>query len=229
MTPRAMCRGVTVMGDYARITPTGGVVIDTVAWIAARTEGVRADLTGHLHGWARHRHAATATSQKDWLRLASAWCTSAGHQATEQALIVHGRTRLDSSVWILPATARDDVERPDARPIAVIGIGDSPPSVYNDATDDPWEWCDADTVTIVCPANGHWWRWRSGRELLTSTGQSATLTRVFGPSLDAPFSSCPQCADYHLGVRPSPCGCDGTPWIICPVCRGRCQLGPPRP
>jgi hypothetical protein len=230
------------MGDYARITPTGDVLIDTAAWIAARTGGVLTDLTDQLHGWARHHrdeaaNPATATDRRHaagpgagWPGLALAWCEHAGHQVDGTGLVVHHGTRLDTSVWILPATATATAtdgngDSGDGGRIAVVGVGDHPPLVYADATVDPWAWRDADTVTITCPTPGHWWTWRSGRELLTSTSRPATL----GMNLDAPFSGCPDCAAFQLGQRAAPCGCDGAPWIVCPVCGRRCRVGPPHP
>ena len=231
---QATWRGVTVMGDYARITPTGGVLVDADAWIAARTGGVRTDLTYQLRRWARHHQPETANavagSPGGWPVLATTWSEHAGHRVVEPGLVVHDRTRLDTSVWILPAviTTGGDDAGVDGGRMVVVGTGRDLPIVYVDATCDPWAWCDADTVTITCPA-GHWWTWRSGRELLTSTGRPATLTGVFGPNLDAPFSSCPDCAAFELGHRPSSCGCDGVPWIVCPACGRRCHLGPPHP
>jgi hypothetical protein len=229
------------MGDYARITSTGGVLIDTAAWIAARTGDVRTDLTGQLHGWARHHpdqaaNPAATADRRDarrpgagWPGLALAWCEHAGHQVGQPGLVVHQGTRLDTSVWILPATTNNGGDGgPGAGRIAVVGLGDHPPAVYVDATTDPWAWRDADTVTITCPT-GHWWVWRSGRELLTATSRPVTLTGVFGVNLDAPFSPCPDCAAFQLGRRAAPCGCDGAPWIVCPVCGRRCRLGPPNP
>lgn len=230
------------MSDYARITPTGGVLIDTFAWIAARTGGILTDLTDRLHGWARHHRDQTANPgvASDWLDaggpgrgwpgLANAWCEHTGHRVGEPGLVVHQGTRLDTSVWILPATANDVGHGgPGAGRIAVIRTGNHPPLVYVDTTTDPWVWRDADTVTITCPTPGHWWVWRSGRELLTSTSRPATLTGVFGMNLDAPFSPCADCAAFQLGQRAAPCGCDGAPWIVCPVCGRRCRLGPPHP
>ncbi len=232
------------MGDYARITPTGAVLIDTTAWIAARTGGVRADLSERLHSWASHHRDQTATATADrrqtrrpgagWAGLALAWCEHAGHQVGDPGLVVHQGTRLDAGVWILPVIASNGDGDGGGRGagvgrVAVVGTGDHPPLVYADATTDPWAWRDADTVTITCPTPGHWWTWRSGRELLTSTRRPATLTGVFGMSLDAPFSPCPDCAAFQLGQRAAPCGCDGTPWIVCPTCGRRCQLGPPLP
>lgn len=229
------------MGEYARITPTGAVLIDAAAWITARTGGILTDLTERLHGWARHHHdeaanPATTADRRDargpgagWPGLARAWCEHAGHRVGEPGLVVHQGTRLDTSVWILPAAANSVGDGgPGAGRIAVVGTSDHPPVVYVDATTDPWAWCDADTVTITCPT-GHWWVWRSGRELLTSDSRPVTLTGVFGVSLDAPFSPCPDCAALQLGQRAVPCGCDGAPWIVCPVCGRRCRLGPPHP
>jgi hypothetical protein len=219
------------MGEYARITPSGGVLIDTAAWITARAGGLRTDLTDQLHRWARHHRPETADpaagSPTGWPALASTWCEHTGYRVVEPGLIVHDRTRLNTSVWVLPATTREDGPGAADR-VVIVGAGGHLPAVYADTTTDPWAWWDADTVTITCPA-GHWWTWRSGRELLTSTGRPTTLTVVFGPSLDAPFSPCPDCAAHQLGHHPSRCGCDGTPWIVCPVCGRRCHLGPPHP
>jgi hypothetical protein len=138
----------------------------------------------------------------------------------EPGLIVHDRTRLDARVWVLLATSDDHGD------VAVVGVHQDPPTVYADTLAEVWAWHDADSVAITC-SSGHWWAWRSGRELLTATGRPATLTGVFGPSLDAPFTGCPDCAAHHLGHRPTPCWCDGTPWIICPTCGQRCHLTAP--
>lgn len=223
-------------GEYAQVTPGGGVLIDTAAWIAARTGGVRDDLTDQLHTWALDNPDGPPTAATGplgvWPDLARSWCEHTGHHLTEPGLVAHTRTRLDTNVWILPATSTGDGDgdglEVDTGRIVVIGVGDRPPVVHTDTTTDPWAWCDADTVSIDCPGK-HWWTWRSGRELLTSTRRPATLTGVFGVNLDAPFSPCRDCAAYQLGNRSSPCGCDGAPWIVCPVCGRRCRLGPPNP
>lgn len=234
-----------MVGEYARITPAGQILIDTAAWLADRSGGLRADLTEQFRRWANGRldlagtppgsphpdtgpatavRAATAAVAGSWPGLARAWCEHAGHQESGPGLVVHERTRLDTGVWVLPA-----VTAPGGDRIAVIATGQHPPAVHTDTTADPWAWCDADTVTITCPTPGHWWTWKSGRELLTSTGRPATLTGVFGPNLDAPFSSCPDCAAYQLGHGRDRCGCDGVPWIVCPACGQRCRLTPPHP
>ena len=54
-----------------------------------------------------------------------------------------------------------------------------------------------------------------------------TLTVVFGPNLDAPFTPCPTCIASAAGQRSEPCGCDGAPWIVCPVCGHRCDVDLP--
>jgi hypothetical protein len=35
---------------------------------------------------------------------------------------------------------------------------------------------------------------------------------------------CRVCAAYDTGRRSAPCGCDGTPWIVCPTYRQRCDV-----
>jgi hypothetical protein len=78
-------------------------------------------------------------------------------------------------------------------------------------------------VQVFCP-NGHGWWWRTGRELLTADLTFTTLTAVFGANLDAPFSRCRVCDAYDTGRRSHPCGCDATPWIVCPTCEQRCDV-----
>jgi hypothetical protein len=58
---------------------------------------------------------------------------------------------------------------------------------------------------------------------------AATLTTVFGPSLDAPFSICPDSTAFHVGSRKTPCDCDRSPWILCPTCGQRCGVDLPQP
>lgn len=211
------------MSEYARITPAGGIRIDTNAWIAARTGGVVDEATQALRDWAHRRGqpppqvmAGTAGQPE----VARAWCDQAGYPVREPGLVIHQHTRLDTDVWVLPTVL------PGPGPVAVIATTTTRMTVHTDTTTDPWVWCDADTVAITCPA-GHHWTWRSGRELLTATGRATTLTVAFGANLDAPFTRCPVCAAYDLGQRTSPCGCDGTPWIVCPTCGRRAHLSAP--
>lgn len=201
-----------------RISPDGGIVIDPAAWISRRVGGPRPDLTAELRAWPGR---VTTDGIPNWPQVAQAWCTVRGHQVRGLGLIVHKQTRLDTQVWALLTTS-------DGRPLAVVGINHDPPTVHLDTTGDPWRWYDADSVVIACPG-GHSWQWRSGREVLTAAGRPATLTTVFGPSLDAPFSICPDCTAFHLGSRKIPCDCDRSPWILCPTCGQRCGTGLPRP
>jgi hypothetical protein len=143
-----------------------------------------------------------------------------GFQVADPDLIAHVETRLDAEVCILRATS------PQHGPVAVVGINHDRPVVYADTCTDSWYWFDADSVQIACP-NGHGWTWRTGRELLTADGSFTTLTVVFGPNLDAPFTPCPTCITWAGGQRSEPCGCDGAPWIVCPVCGHRCDLDLP--
>ena len=105
----------------------------------------------------------------------------------------------------------------------MVGINHDPPVVYADACTDSWDWFDADSVDITCPA-GHGWTWRTGRELVTQDGSFSSITLVFGPDLDAPFTPCPACTAAHEGGQGGSCGCDGTPWIVCPICGRRCDV-----
>jgi hypothetical protein len=212
------------MGEHARITSGGRIVIDTTAWISRRTSRPRPDLTADLHAWA---HQGTdlqpvPDSNTGWPDAAQAWCAARGHHVREPGLIVHEQSRLDARVWVLTATTTD------GDPVAVVAVNDHPPTVYADGTSDPWAWCDAESVVIACPG-GHTWTLRSGREVLTAAGRPATLTTVFGVNLDAPFSTCPTCTQFHLGAQATPCGCDGSPWIVCPVCGLRCDVHLPTP
>lgn len=217
------------MGIHARIEPGGHISINHTAWIDHRTGGPDPDLTTDLHTWATtHPNPSTGvgvgpgdepeqTPDRDWPALARAWCTTRGYEIPEPDLIAHPKSRLDASIWVLRATA--------ARyPIAVIGLNDDPPVVHAEVPHlDPWYWFDADSVDIGCPS-GHGWTWRTGREMVTADGDFTTLTVVFGPDLDAPFTPCPACAAHAHGDRRIPCGCDGTPWIRCPTCGARCDV-----
>ena len=157
---------------------------------------------------------------RTWPGLARAWCQERGHVITPPGLIVHERTRLDATVWILPAATVDE------RRVVVVGLDEHPPTVYADGCPDPWAWHDADSLVITCP-QGHTWTWRTGRELLTATGRATTLTAVFGPSLNAPFTPGTACTDQDDGPRG--CGCDRDTGIVCPTCSQVCTLTLPTP
>jgi hypothetical protein len=79
------------MAEYARVTPTSQVLIDTGTWITAPTGGVLTELTSRPHQWAlQHtggdmshpsglrpdgaRFAGSADAFDDWVAVASAWC-----------------------------------------------------------------------------------------------------------------------------------------------------------
>lgn len=214
------------MGTHARIEPGGHVSIDTTAWLEQRTGGPDPDLTADLHTWAA-THTDTgqpSTARPDtlavprnWPAVTRAWCTDRGHDTPEPDFLAHTDTRLDTDLWILRATVGRQYR------IAVIGLGWNIPVVHAETPHlDPWEWFDADSVDISCPS-GHGWTWRTGRELITADGTFTTLTVVFGPDLDAPFTPCPHCTAHQKGLRRLPCGCDG-PWIICPACGSRCDV-----
>jgi hypothetical protein len=218
------------MGRHARINPDGTIGIDTTAWLDQRTGGPDADLTSDLHAWAT---TSTGTGEpgtpagpgqaavpRAWPAVARAWCAARGFQTPEPDFLAHTGTRLDADVWILRATVDSSRYR-----IAIIGLNQDPPVVHAEVPGlDPWEWFDADSVDIACPA-GHGWTWRTGRELITGdTGTFTTLTAVFGTGLDAPYSPCGTCTAYTLGHRTTPCGCGGTPWIVCPICGNRCDV-----
>ena len=87
----------------------------------------------------------------------------------------------------------------------MVGINHDEPIVYADTCTDSWDWYDADSIDISCPG-GHGWTWRTGRELVTADGSFTTLTVVFGPDLDAPFTPCPHCAAHAARQRSEPCG-----------------------
>jgi hypothetical protein len=214
-----------------RIEPGGYLVIDVGAWVALRTGGIEPDLTADLHEWTR-QSAQDAPGDRDgpdrpqpnqdWTQAACAWCEDRGHQLRGPGVIVHAETRLDAHVSVLLAST------PDVLRLAVVGINHDPPTVHLDTAPDPWWWCDANSVVITCPG-GHSWTWQSGREVLTGDGRPATLTTVFGPSLDAPFTICADCTAFHLGSRKTPCDCDRSPWIVCPTCAQRCRVHLPHP
>jgi hypothetical protein len=215
--------------ESVRIEPGGYLVIDTSAWIGARTGGRLPDLTADLHEWAQAAVCPGPEPEVDgrngpraWQATVRAWCEARGYRPAGVGVIEHAESRLDAAVWVLPAVTAG------GQRIVVVGINHDPPSVHTDTSPDTWAWCDPDSVVIACPG-GHAWTWRAGRELITAAGRPTTLTVVFGPGLDAPFSLCPQCAAHQLGHSRAPCGCDRTPWIVCPVCGQRCHLTLPRP
>lgn len=227
-----------------RVTPGGSPVIHTVAWLALRTRGVHEGLTQDLHTWARRHHPRTRPANLDgpaetaWPDLATAWCQNSNHGLTASDLIRHSASRLDTAVWALPAATID------GRRIVIVGIDTHPPTVYADGCRDNWAWRDADSLVITCPA-GHGWTWRTGRELLTTTGRATTLTTIFGTDLGAPFTTCPTCtgritdrdddpsvdsrSDARDGDVGGACGCDRDPWIVCPTCGQDCSLSLPTP
>ena len=216
------------MGIHARIEPGGYITIDTAAWLEQRTGGPDDDLTRDLRTWAaRHDDdgrptapgAATHSRYRNWVQATRTWATYRGYDIPEPDLIGHAETRLDAEIWILRATVNGRYK------VAAVGINHDPPSVYAETCTDPYDWFDADTVEIGCPA-GHGWTWRTGREMVTAEGTFTTLTMVFGPDLDAPFTPCPACASQSNGQPTEPCPCDGTPWILCPApgCGQRCDV-----
>jgi hypothetical protein len=213
------------MGTYAHIEPGGHITIDPYAWLEQRTAGALGELTSNLHWWA-HTHDDTGTplthgdprpGRRNWCATARSWCQAHGYETPEPDLISHTHTRLNGDLWILRA------QTPNHEPIAVVGINTWMPIVYADYCSDPWEWFDADSVDIGCPA-GHGWTWRTGRELIDAQGSFTTLTLAFGADLDAPFTPCPRCADHHDNPSIEPCHCDGQPWILCPTCGRRCDV-----
>jgi hypothetical protein len=214
------------MGTHAWIECGEFITIDHTAWLEQRTGGLDDDLTADLSVWTV-THTDTGEPMppdgdpdgRDWPAAARAWCTARGYQVDETGVIDHVETRLDAQVWILRAVTTTAGYR-----IAIVGINDHPPAVYAEAHHiETADWCDADSVEISCP-NGHGWTWRASRELITADGNFTTLTVVFGPNLDAPFKPCPHCAAYRNGYRRQPCGCDGIPWIVCPLCGRRCDV-----
>lgn len=210
-----------------------------------------ADLTPAPGGGPTSRPSG-APARRNWALVARLWCVDRGFRFREPDLIEHTSTRLRDPVWVLRAYAGRE-----RSPIAVIGTGHhwnrpriwhagtaqagtrpagyddgrlpdrAVPAVCRDAAD-AWTWLDADSVTITCPG-GHHWTWRTGRELVTADGRVTTVTVVWGPDLNAPFTECPQCAAHRSGSRAEPCGCGGLPWVICPSCRRRCQIDLPPP
>lgn len=208
------------MGTHARIA-VDRIVIDAAAWLEQRTAGCVAELTLDLHSWAIRRRAGDPATRQ-WPALVLAWRETRGYvgpdpaDPADAAVIVHRATRLDADLWI----ARMRV--PGYAPVAVVQRPDGPPVVHTDVAETA-TWYDADTVAIACP-DGHGWTWHAGRELLDAAGHPVTLTRVFGPNLDAPFTPCPFCQAYQAGRRRDPCECDGVSWIVCPTCGRRCDV-----
>jgi len=159
-----------------------------------------------------------------WRRAALSWCAVRGHRRPDArrpdaapTVIVHTATRLDRPLWLALASTAD------RGPIVVAQVGRTPPVVHAAATTEPVRWYDADTVVVHCPRR-HRWIWRTGREMLGADGRATTLTRVFGPDLEAPFTRCPDCFAVEQGQRRGPCGCDGASWILCPTCGERCDV-----
>jgi len=210
------------MGAHAHIE-IGRVVIDTAAWLEQRTAGPVADLTQDLLTWAtRTRQTEPQPGRWPWIDVVSAWRTARGFVSPDltdpddRAVIRLAGTRLDADLWIARMLT------PGHGKVAVVLRDDDPPTVLTD-TAETADWYDADTVDIFCPAR-HGWTWRSGRELIDAAGRPTTLTVVFGANLDAPFTPCPGCLDHQGGRREQPCGCDGTSWIVCPICGRRCDV-----
>lgn len=232
------------MGRYAHIE-NRYIRIDTPAWLAQRTGGTVAELTYDLLTWATAGRSdrrglgdpaprfspggpqgvgePSAFPSGWWVDAVQAWCRHRRHTSADvrdpgavPLQISHVGTRLDTEIWI--ARSVD----PDCGPIAVVQVNEEPPVVYADDVTDSADWYDADTVDIVCP-NGHGWTWRTGRELIDAQGRFASLSVVFGPDLDAPFTRCPTCLPRN-GRRPNPCGCDRRSWILCPLCGSRCDV-----
>jgi hypothetical protein len=215
------------MGIHARIE-NGYISIHTTAWVEQRTGGVIDELSNDLHGWAYH-HPRTdeelaATDLCRWQDAVLAWCRRRGYTSPDPTdpdagptVIAHIGSRLDTDLWIARANA------PGWGPIAVIQANDDPPVVHADTASDGADWYDADTVDIGCPA-GHGWTWRTGRELIDTTGSFTTLSVVFGPDLDAPFTRCPTCTAHLEQRRDKPCDCDHSSWICCPTCGARCDV-----
>jgi hypothetical protein len=208
------------MGTHARIE-NGYISIDTTAWLEQRTAGQVTELTDDLRSWGA-RTLTWDRSLRGWVDLVPLWRLARGYVSPDPAdpgdpaILAHAGTRLDAEVWIARMLT------PSHGRVAVVRRDDDPPVVFTD-TSETADWYDADTVQISCP-NGHGWWWRTGRELLTAEGSFTTLTMVWGANLDAPFSRCRVCNAYDTGRRSAPCGCDGTPWIICPTCDQRCDV-----
>jgi hypothetical protein len=213
------------MGIHARIEPGGYIAIDTTAWLDVRTAGRLDDLTSDLRRWVAARADDGSPLQpgqpvgvhRAWPSLTAAWCRQHAYERPEPALIDHADTRLDGDIWIVRA------QTDGHGPIAVVGIDHDPPTVHADGCTDPWDWFDADSVTITCPA-GHGWTWRTGRELVSARGTFTTLTLVFGPDLDAPFT-------YPTDTTPTgdtpERGGLATPQILCPTCGTPCEVDLP--
>jgi len=219
------------MGKNARIGPGPTVTIDTTAWLKHRVGPLNDVLTGDLRSWATALNddtgqPATAPSRTstfalghrsyEWWNQTQTWRQKNGYIETIPRLIVHSDTRLDATVWIYRLLTGH------GHHIVVIGLNDQAPTVYTDTRVDTWTWLDADSIDILCP-NHHHWTWKTGRELLTRTGMPTTVTLIFGPSLDAPFTLAPNCTHDSNNGEPD-CGCGTTPWILCPTCGQHCDV-----
>ena len=211
------------MGTHARIE-NGYISIDTTAWLEQRTGGPLPHLTEELRVWGNDRRHHDEPDSFHWEDAALAWCRYREYSSPDPSdpdagptVIGHFGTRLDTELWIARADAREH------GPIAIVVVNDEAPVVYANRVTDSADWYDADTVDITCPS-GHGWTWRTGRELIDASGSFTTLTVVFGPDLDAPFTACPTCTDHHDGRRQDACGCDRSSWIACPACRSRCDV-----
>jgi hypothetical protein len=210
------------VGTHVRIHPGGFITIDTSAWIARLTGDPDTNLTDDLRTWQETLSTPVAGTIpiQDPATVAWAWCHARGRDIAWPGVIRHDATRLDARIWILRATAARHY------PIAVIGLDAGAAShvtVYADTCRNTGAWIDADSVDIRCPA-GHGWTWAGGRKLITAQGDVTNITRVFGTDFDAPFTTCPECERARSASRPHGCGCDATPWIICPICGRRCDV-----
>jgi hypothetical protein len=206
------------------------VSIDTTAWLEQRTGGVLPDLTDDLHTWATTHQPSSAEEANAadrglcwWQDAVLRWCHTRGHVSPDRSdqqagpmVITHTWTRLDVEVWI----AR--TRTPDHGLVAVVQRNDQPPLVYAD-TAETADWYDPDSVEICCPG-GHGWTWRTGHEVIDADGSGTTLAAVFGTDADAPFTPCQACIASRDGRRGTPCGCDGSAWIVCPTCGARCDV-----
>ncbi|MDQ1250254.1 MAG: hypothetical protein QG597_4633 [Actinomycetota bacterium] len=216
------------MGIHAQIRD-GRITIDTLAWLEHRTAGEIDNLTRDLWDWAEHPDvpspvAPQGNRQSTWSEIVLSWCVAHGYASPDPTdpdagpdVIVHSGTRLDTDLWIARARTVDH------GPIAVVQLGRTLPIVHTDYARDIAEWFDADTVELFCP-NRHGWTWRTGRELINADGDFTTISVVFGPDLDMPFTWCKDCLAHREGTRAEPCDCTQPCQIICPLCGQPCDV-----
>ena len=204
-----------------RITPGGRVVIDTGAWIARRIRAPRPDLVADLRAWVESFDPPDdGDTVMDWTSVTQAWCAARGHDVREPGLIVHEQTRLDARLWVLLLDAADGSQ------VAVVGINDNQPACTPTARRS--RGYGATPTASSSPA-------RAGTPGPGARAANSS-PRPGGPPL-SPWCSGPTWTPRSPPTQPAPrtttsastipCECNGSPWIVCPLCGQRCDSACP--